>query len=240
MKKVLTVLVLLIIIFTGKGIQFLQGKALNQLERQAVLDSFNREIEQQTNAFTIVQETVSSVRDIQISPTPETVNIEEIRELPEPTPEPTPTPTPEIPKNNTQGVNEKEKPVYGAIGRIRIDKINIDYPILGTTTKETLDISVTLLYGKGINKLGNVILAGHNKKDGSLFGRLKELNQGDIIELQDKSGKTLKYKVYKIYVVEPTDLEPLSQDVDGKRIVTLLTCTNKGKQRLILKAEYFS
>lgn len=229
MKKILAVLALLIIFFTGKAFQGIQEQARNEMERHAVLNHFNQEIEKnQDNAFTVVQDVVSSVRDISISPTPETPVIEEFGEQPEATTQP---------ELSGAGINGKEKePEYKAIGRIMIDKIKVDYPILETTKKETLDISITLLYGKALNKPGNVILAGHNMKDGSLFGRLKELRQDDIIELQDAAGKTLEYKVFKTYVVEPTDLEPLSQETDGKKILTLITCTNKGKQRLIIKA----
>lgn len=221
MKKVIVVLVLLILVFTGKGFYTIHEKVLKERERQSILNSFNNDIDQLNGASKIVQDMVSDVGDILLSPTPDTSLQEEIREQPE---------------NSSNSMNGNEDKPYKAIGRIQIDKIIVDYPILDTTTKETLDISITFLCGNGINQPGNVVLCGHNTKDGSLFGRLKELKEGDIIKLQDMDGITLKYKVYKIYIVEPTDLEPLNQDTDGKTIVTLITCTNKGKQRLIIKA----
>ncbi len=221
MKKVIVVLVLLILVFTGKGFYTIHEKALKERERQSILNSFNNDIDRLNGASKIVQDMVSDVGDILLSPTPDISLQEEIREQPE---------------NSSNSMNGNEDKPYKAIGRIQIDKIKVDYPILDTTTKETLDISITFLCGNGINQPGNVVLCGHNTKDGSLFGRLKELKEGDIIKLQDMDGITLKYKVYKIYIVEPTDLEPLNQDTDGKTIVTLITCTNKGKQRLIIKA----
>lgn len=221
MKKVIVVLVLLILVFTGKGFYTIHEKALKERERQSILNSFNNDIDRLNGASKIVQDMVSDVGDILLSPTPDISLQEEIREQPE---------------NSSNSMNGNEDKPYKAIGRIQIDKIKVDYPILDTTTKETLDISITFLCGNGINQPGNVVLCGHNTKDGSLFGRLKELKEGDIIKLQDMDGITLKYKVYKIYIVEPTDLEPLNQDTYGKTIVTLITCTNKGKQRLIIKA----
>lgn len=230
MKKVIVVLVLLILVFTGKGFYTIHEKALKERERQSILNSFNNDIDRLNGASKIVQDMVSDVGDILLSPTPDISLQEVIREQPEL------ITVSEQPENSSNSMNENEDKPYKAIGRIQIDKIKVDYPILGTTTKETLDISITFLCGNGINQPGNVVLCGHNTKDGSLFGRLKELKEGDIIKLQDMDGITLKYKVYKIYIVEPTDLEPLNQDTDGKTIVTLITCTNKGKQRLIIKA----
>ena len=73
-----------------------------------------------------------------------------------------------------------------------------------------------------------------------MFGRLRELEYGDNIELQDLSGRTINYKVYNKYIVNPTDTSCTSQrGNDGKmlncRELTLITCTNYGTQRLIVK-----
>ncbi|HBJ2623688.1 class D sortase [Clostridium botulinum] len=125
------------------------------------------------------------------------------------------------------------------IGKIIIDKLNLDYPILSGSTEENLNISITKFYGSNINCVGNCVLAGHNMKDGSLFGRLSELSEGDNIILYDTSGNEKTYKVFNIKVVDPTDLSVLSQLTDKNRIVTLITCTNQGKSRLILQAKEY-
>lgn len=219
-------LALLIIFFTVNAFQGIQEQSRNEKERQVILEKLNHEIENnQYNASVVVKENVSNEGDIQISPSPIKPVLEENTE-----------PEPEKVERKINTTDKEREPDHKAIGRIMIDKINVDYPILDTTTKETLNISIALLYGKALNKPGNIVLAGHNKKDGSLFGRLKELHQDDIIILQDNAGKYLEYKVFEIYIVEPTDLKPLNQDTEGKTILTLITCTNKGKQRLIIKA----
>lgn len=124
---------------------------------------------------------------------------------------------------------------YKVIGRIKIDKIQIDYPIIDTTTAESLNISVTRFCGSNINGPGNCVIAGHNMKDGSIFGNLKKLTPGDTVKLYDSTGSMQQYKITDTYTVDPTDLNPLDQETDGKTIITLITCTTNGKQRLIVK-----
>ena len=68
---------------------------------------------------------------------------------------------------------------------IKIPKIELEYPILETTSKETLNLSITKFWGNQINEIGNVSLAGHNNLNGTMFGKTKKLEVGDIIELTD-------------------------------------------------------
>ena len=68
-----------------------------------------------------------------------------------------------------------------------------------------------------------------------MFGKLNELENGDIVELEDMSGRTIEYQVYKIYVVEPEDTSCTSQLTNGRKELTLITCTNYGTQRLVVK-----
>ena len=51
---------------------------------------------------------------------------------------------------------------YKVVGIIRIPKIDLEYPILEKTNKESLNISITKFWGNEINEIGNVTLAGHN------------------------------------------------------------------------------
>ena len=57
---------------------------------------------------------------------------------------------------------------------------------------------------------------------------------GSIIGV-DENGKVV-YKIYDIYKVKPENVEPLSQDTSEKRVVTLITCVNYSKNRLIVQA----
>lgn len=143
-----------------------------------------------------------------------------------------------ITNNATAPTESKVKlNLENAIGKIIIDKLNLNYPILEGSTEENLNITITRFYGSKINSIGNCVLAGHNMKDGSLFGRLSELSQGDIISMIDDSGNRKNYKIFDIKIVDPGDISVLSQSTNKKRLVTLITCTNQGKSRLIMQAE---
>ena len=64
----------------------------------------------------------------------------------------------------------------------------------------------------------------------------KTLRNGDIIEITDTSGNTLRYSVYNKYEVIPEDLSCTSQLTNGRKEITLITCTNDSKMRVIVKA----
>ena len=70
-----------------------------------------------------------------------------------------------------------------------------------------------------------------------MFGRLNELVNGDIVTLKDMTGRTLQYEVYDRYVVEPDDTSCTTQHTNGRKELTLITCTNYGTQRLVVKCK---
>ena len=141
-------------------------------------------------------------------------------------------------KNSDNSITEIDEQIQGhkVVGIIKIPKIELEYPILETTSKETLSLSITKFWGNQINEIGNVTLAGHNNLNGTMFGKTKKLEVGDVIELTDIQNVTLKYKVFKIYVIDPNDISCILPEQEGTREVTLITCTNGNKNRLIVKA----
>ena len=58
---------------------------------------------------------------------------------------------------------------------------------------------------------------------------------GDIIEITDLSKRTIQYEVYDMHTVDPTDRRDTTQYTNGKKEVTLITCTDDSKQRVIVK-----
>ena len=124
---------------------------------------------------------------------------------------------------------------------ITIPKIDITYPVLSETSDALLEISVNKYWPEDLkpNEIGNYCIVGHNYRNGKMFGRLSELENGDIVELEDMSGRTIEYEVYNKYVVDPTDTSCTSQLANGRpltfRELTLITCTNYGTQRLVVK-----
>lgn len=130
----------------------------------------------------------------------------------------------------------KSGDTYSTDAILNIPSLEINYPILDKTTEELLKISLTKFWGGDPNEVGNYVIVGHNYKNKKMFGKLSEIQIGDKIELTDLEGKTLSYEVYDTYIVEPEDTSCTSQQTNGKKEVTLITCTNYGTQRLIVKA----
>lgn len=79
-------------------------------------------------------------------------------------------------------------------------------------------------------------MAGHNNKDGTMFGKTKYLENGDIIKMTDLNLNTIEYEVFKIYTIEPNDVTCVESVEGEKREITLITCTNGHKNRLVTKA----
>lgn len=126
---------------------------------------------------------------------------------------------------------------YQIEGIIEIPSIDIKYPIISYTSDETMKISITKFFGNSINEIGNYTVAGHNNKDGTMFGKTRKLKIGDIIKLTDLKNNTLEYYIFKIYSVDPNDTSYVNAIYENTREVTLITCTNGHKNRLIIKAK---
>lgn len=140
-------------------------------------------------------------------------------------------------KNNiTSGkYTDSKGKAYSIVGVVNIPKINSKYPIIAETTDELLKISVCKFWGCNPNEVGNFCIVGHNYKNSKFFSKVPTMVVGDVVEITDLEGKTLKYKAYDIYTVDPSDTRCTTQLTQGKKEVTLITCTNDGKQRVIVK-----
>ncbi len=127
---------------------------------------------------------------------------------------------------------------YAVIGKIKIPKIELEDVILEKTTDDSLNLGLTKFWGPEMNEIGNFSITGHNYKidRSELFSKLDNLIVGDTFSLEDQKGRTVTYKVYKKYTVDPKDTTPIDQNKDGKREVTLITCTKGAKKRIIIKA----
>lgn len=145
----------------------------------------------------------------------------------------------ELNKEETQqseSLPELEFKGYKVEGIIEIPKINIKYPIIDHTNEETMKVSITKFWGPQANEIGNYTVAGHNNKDGTMFGKTKYLQIGDKIKLTNIKNETIEYEVFKIYSIDPDDVSCVESVESGTREVTLITCTNGHKNRLVTKA----
>lgn len=128
---------------------------------------------------------------------------------------------------------------YEIIAVLKIPTLGIEYPVLSTTSKELLKVSLNKYWGPNPNRKGNFCIVGHNYNDERFFGKLNQIKTGDKIELTDMTGTTLDYYVYNTFIAEPEDTSCTSQKeqlAEGKTEITLITCTKNFKQRFIVKA----
>lgn len=155
-------------------------------------------------------------------------------------------------ENNEEVINNviEEKPVedetvdvsnipdkisgYEVVGKLVIDKIGVSQNILAVCTDDSLNVSIAKLYGPDLNEPGNFCISGHR---GTAFMKLDTLKEGDTLYMIDKKTKRkVNYEVYKVYTCSPYDLTCLDQNDDGKREVTIITCTPNGAKRVVCKA----
>lgn len=125
---------------------------------------------------------------------------------------------------------------YDVIAKLEIPKIDLETYVLKDYSVEALNISVTKFWGADANKIGNFCIAGHNFKNENMFRNLKKLEIGDKLTISDNEIGRIEYEIYEIYKEEPEDVSCLSQDTNETREVTLITCTNDSKKRIIVKA----
>ena len=145
-----------------------------------------------------------------------------------------------INSSNVQTTKEGFK--YTTIASINIPKINVNYPILeGETgsleeTESIIKIAPAKFWGSNPNKVGNFCIVGHNYLNSKFFSKVPTLENGDIIEITDENKQTMSYSVYTKYEVVPEDVSCLDQKTNGRKEITLITCTDDSQKRVIVKA----
>lgn len=148
------------------------------------------------------------------------------------------SPKPEEHKEEQTEVVEKKMESsiegYKVLGKIKIDKIEVEQYILDSTDEKALKAGVGKLNGGSLNQIGNFAIVGHNFD--KFFKRLPELRVGDTIVIIDKNMKETSYNVTDINEVDPDDLTPLLTQI-GKTEITLITCQDGATKRFIIKAE---
>ncbi len=123
------------------------------------------------------------------------------------------------------------------VGIIKIDKLKLDYPILSEASDELLSIAPCRFAGPLPNNIGNLCIAGHNYIDNTFFARISSLEMDDEITIYGINGDLVNYYVYDKKEVLDSDLSCTSQDTNGKRIVTLMTCNSIKQTRILIIAK---
>ena len=119
------------------------------------------------------------------------------------------------------------------IGIIKIESIDIKYPVMEGTGEDVLCKGIGhLAETAGIGEKGNCVLCGHNgSRRGTFFTPLNTVQIGDEVELIDKRGRSHIYKIVNTKVVEPRDNS--IKNTDGTEKLTLFTCAESGTKRFV-------
>lgn len=125
---------------------------------------------------------------------------------------------------------------FDVAAKLIIPKINLETYILEDYSKEGMKVCASKFWGPNPNEIGNFCIAGHNYDKENMFNHLIDLEIGDALYLLDNENGKVEYKIYDIYKVKPENVEPISQETNGKRVITLITCVNYSQNRLIVQA----
>lgn len=145
----------------------------------------------------------------------------------------------QIKDSNTGSGTQTKKTYKGfeVLGTMEIPKTNFKYPVLApNVTTKKLETSVVFLYGNGLNQVGNSVVIGHNYRNGLFFSNNKKLSVGDKIYVTDNDGNKVEYTIYNKFETTPEDTSFYQRDTNGKPEITLSTCTDDSKARLIIFA----
>ena len=148
----------------------------------------------------------------------------------------------DVPERYDDAENNGNKKVmykgFEVLGTIEIPKTEVKYPILnpGNNQKGAIEVAVAQIYGPGPNKEGNTIIIGHNYRNGLFFSNNKKLSNGDKIYITDLEGNRVEYTIYNKYQTKPEDASYMTRNTNGKREISLSTCTDDSKQRIIIWA----
>ena len=127
---------------------------------------------------------------------------------------------------------------FEVLGTIEIPKTTVKYPILAKLSAKALDTAVVAIYPREVhlNTVGNVVIAGHNYRNGSFFSNNKRLAIGDKIIITDLDGNKVTYSIYNKYQTTENDTKSYNKDTNGRKEITLSTCTDDSKARIIIEA----
>ena len=114
------------------------------------------------------------------------------------------------------------------IGTLRIDKLNLELPILRDWSPANSKIA-PCRYEGSIYK-NNLIIAGHNYL--AHFAKLNRLTTGDAVSFEDMERRIFDYKVSSIEMIDGSDVSAMTS---GKWDLTLFTCNYDGTQRLTIR-----
>ena len=125
---------------------------------------------------------------------------------------------------------------YTILGKIEIPKVGISTVILKEYTYAAMSIGSIKTYGVDLNEKGGFVISAHNFRGRTpFFYPVRNLKSGDLIYISDNQGRKMTYTVYSVSrYVSPDDTSYLTKTEDYH--LTIVTCENGGKSRIVVRA----
>lgn len=117
---------------------------------------------------------------------------------------------------------------YASIGVLSIPALELELPVLADWTYEKLKKAPCHYYGSCYES--DFVIAAHNYP--AHFGRLSELQQGDLILFTDAVGEIHCYEVVLLETLPPTATEEM---ITSGFDLSLYTCTPGGSNRVTVR-----
>lgn len=116
------------------------------------------------------------------------------------------------------------------IGKLSIPSVEMNLPIVKGVSNDALTAGGGTMKKDEQMGQGNYALAGHYMTaKGALFSPLEQIRLGNLVYITDLT-KVYTYRVTKKQVIDPTDTNVIN-DRPGKKMITLITCADGGKNR---------
>ncbi|XBX10711.1 class D sortase (plasmid) [Enterocloster clostridioformis] len=119
------------------------------------------------------------------------------------------------------------------IAILRLDRLGIRVSVAEGTDREVLKLSAGHFIGTSMPGQGNFSIAGHSSDEYvCLFNELHEAVAGDEIIVTTRQ-RMHRYLVTDILTAAPEETDYISNT--NESIITIVTCTDSGKTRLIIR-----
>jgi len=122
------------------------------------------------------------------------------------------------------------------IGEIIIPDVDLHLPIIKGVSNSAISVGAGTMRPDQVMGEGNYPLASHHMNNPNLlFSPLERVEIEDLIYLRDLNQIYI-YQVSHIEIIEPERVEVI-EDQEQEGLITLITCTPDGTQRLMVRGE---
>lgn len=122
------------------------------------------------------------------------------------------------------------------VGGVYAPSVGMMMPIMHGLSQDVLMSSAGTMKRDQLMGAGNYSLIGHNSTNpDALFAPTHRMKVGDMVYVTNKD-KVFAYKVTENRIVQPSEISVID-DVPGKKLLTLISCTDDGTERVTVSAE---